>query len=197
MESSHWILDSLHLSYSHSSSVLIGSGRCTRVDDSLSLAFHPLSCGHVQDTHMRCIKNNAAQVEFQSVVANLLRYCRHGEAMSRPQSVCSKGKPGLTCSGNSDTKEDPIVRDAASKCIQHSLKTLDPSGASSQARRLFRALIGEGGLGRLVKSCACRSEVQLQSLNLICPRLTWQELGISKVASQLRADAMAVARFCI
>eukprot|EP00439_Symbiodinium_sp_Y106_P081103 s1558_g20.t1 len=45
-------------------------------------------------------------VEFQSVVANLLRYCRHGEA-----------------------------------------------------RRLFRALIGEGGLGRL----------------------TWQELGISKV----------------
>ena len=29
---------------------------------------------------MRCMKNDASQVEFQSVVANLLRYCRHGEA---------------------------------------------------------------------------------------------------------------------
>ncbi|CAE7385032.1 unnamed protein product [Symbiodinium necroappetens] len=81
VESSHWILDSLHLS-SHSLGFY----------DTPALVCNFWSCGH--------------EVEFQSVVANLLRYCRHGEA-----------------------------------------------------RRLFRALIGEGELGRL----------------------TWQELGISKV----------------
>ena len=106
---------------------------------------------------MRCMKNDASQVEFQSVVANLLRYCRHGEAN---RCVLAEG---------SDTKR--LARYVLRAC----------EAICCQARRLFRALIGEGELGRLVgEESGDRSErvgqhcvIALASMRLMKIHVQW------------------------